>query len=58
MHTVQEVRQRILESAYIQGITTSKDTLAERLKLKKSTVDYALEKLKKDTLHEPSMILI
>jgi len=48
MHTVQEVRRRILESAYIEGITNNKDNLSERLKIKKSTVDYALQKLKEE----------
>ena len=48
MHTAMDLRKKILESAYTQGIETKKELLFERLHLKKQTVEYALEKLKSE----------
>ena len=45
-----QIRQRILYEAYVNGINSNSGKLFERLKLNKQTVDYALEKLKEEEL--------
>lgn len=42
------LRQKILEEAYVNGIQNKEGFIHERLKLKKTTVDYALQKLQEE----------
>ena len=44
-----ELEKRVLKSAYVEGIQRGKTKFHERLKLKKSTVDYVMKKLEGET---------
>lgn len=43
-----DLKNKIFYEAYVRGIENSKGTIDERLKLKKNTVNYVLEKLKEE----------
>jgi DNA-binding Lrp family transcriptional regulator len=48
MDKVKELRKKILHEAYVKGIENSFEKLETRLKLKKSTINYVLKKLKEE----------
>jgi DNA-binding Lrp family transcriptional regulator len=48
MHNIEDFRKRILGEAYINGLENKCGCLCQRLKIKKQTVDYSLEKLKEE----------
>jgi len=48
MHNIENLRKKILSSAYTEGIQTNKEFLFQRLHLKKQTADYALSKLEEE----------
>jgi len=48
MDRVNELRKKILHEAYVNGIENNSGKLETRLKLKKNTINYILEKLKEE----------
>ena len=48
MNRVSELRKKIFREAYVSGINNSNGPIEDKLKLKKSTINYVLEKLEKE----------
>ncbi len=49
--SITEVDRKILKAGYIQGTQKGQKAFFEKLKLNRSTVDYVLEKMKKDKFY-------
>jgi len=50
MHEVEELRKKILFESYVNGTHNKEGPLFKRIKIKKQTVDYALEKMLEEKL--------
>ena len=48
MDRIESLRKKILMEAYVNGVENSKGHIEDRLKLKKNTVNYIIEKLKEE----------
>jgi DNA-binding Lrp family transcriptional regulator len=48
MHKENNIKNKILKEAYVNGIENTEGSIEERLKLKKNTTNYVLKKLKEE----------